>query len=177
MSRLYTHHRGVVPASALEAARRRLGLELRRVGVTPNEINEWAANSWWPSLRGEPVFNAVRQHVESTLVGDMTGLVWAETQIVIRLPDEDDAPVGTPHVDTLPPWAEGLKYKAIYGVELTQTTSGRTVLFPRGVLGPVEPRIRPGDVLEMKPDLWHRGSPNLGGDIRMALFFRLLEPR
>lgn len=32
-----------------------------------------------------------------------------------------------------------------------------------------------GDVLEMEPSLLHSGSPNYGGDIRIALIYRLLE--
>lgn len=177
----YAVHRGAVPVRTCEAARRRLLLELRRCGLSTDDLAEWGRGSWWPSLRQEPIFDSVRYGLEKT-VGHLRGGVWAETQILLRLPDEDGTPLGLPHVDDLPPWADGLRYRTIYGVELTNTPSGGggTVLYPEQDPlvrrdGTVWPVLATGDALEMSPDLLHSGSPNRSADIRIALFFRLLE--
>ncbi len=175
---MYDIWRGEVQAPLCMAARRRLLLELRRCGVRPDEIKEWSTNSWWPSLRDEPEFNAVRDAL-CLISGENETTKWAETQILIRLPDEDDTPLGPPHVDDLPPWADGMRYSSIFGVELTDTPrdGGGTVLYPPGKnASPVRPLLGVGDVLEMSPLLLHSGSPNLSPSIRMVLFFRLLEP-
>lgn len=105
-------------------------------------------------------------------------LAWAEPQILIRLPDEDDVTLGPPHTDTLKnsPWVGEWRYRRIYGVECTdaQPSGGSTVLYPSEDAG-ITPLLQTGDVLEMSPDLLHSGSPNHSADIRIALFFRLLE--
>lgn len=172
---LWCVHREVVPPEVCSAARRRLGLELRRCGLSVSDIADWSSGSWWPSLRGEQVFEDVRWFVDG--IADLRGeTMWAETQILVRLPDEDDTPLGGVHTDTLPPWADGWRYRAIYGVELTCTpeNGGGTVLRPdNDVVIPAVLDV--GDVLQMHPNLPHSGSPNLSGDIRIALFYRLLE--
>lgn len=165
----------MVPKNATTAARRRLLLELRRCGVTADDVAQWSRTGWWPSLRDEPEVLAVRKHLEPfTAPGD----VWTEAQILIRLPDEDDTVLGPPHVDEQPPWAEehGLRYKRILSIELTDTAQdgGGTVIHGPDRLEPVHQNE--GDVLSLRPDVPHSGSPNRSGDARMALFFRLLEP-
>lgn len=136
---------------------------------------DWSRSGWWPSIRDEPAFEAVREHLELFAA---PGDVWAETQILICLPDEDDTELGPPHVDVLPPLApeRSLGYKRILSVELTDTPEhgGGTVI--HGPKGLVPVRQRQGDVLSLRPDVLHSGSPNFSGDVRMALFFRLLEP-
>lgn len=171
---MWTIHGAAVPEEVCERARRRLGLEIRRCGLSVQDIQEWSHGTWWPSLREDPAFEDVRWFVEG-LANTRGTVCWAETQILVRLPDEDDTERGPGHLDELPPWADGWRYRAIFGVELTQghIRGGGTVLLPEN--GPVLPILNPGDVLEMEPDLLHSGSPNLTGDIRMALFFRLLE--
>lgn len=168
-------HRAVVPAEVTRAARRRLLLELRRCGVSATDVAEWSHTGWWPSLRHEPEILAVREPLRRF---ERSGDVWGEPQILIRLPDEDDTLLGPPHVDTLPPWAEaeGLRYKRILSVELTNTApdGGGTMIHAPQDLIPV--RQREGDVLSLHPDVPHSGSPNFSGDARMALFFRLMEP-
>lgn len=168
------HRRAVAPA-VTAAARRRLLLELRRCGASAEDVAEWSRTGWWPSLREAPEILAVRDQL---LPFKRPEDVWAETQILIRLPDEEDTVLGAPHVDTPPPWAEehGLRYKRILSVELTDTPDdgGGTVIHEPDRLVPV--RQREGDVLSLRPDVPHSGSPNFSGDMRMALFFRLLEP-
>lgn len=158
----------------VEAARRRLLLELRRGGITPEQVNEWTSSTWWPLLRFEPEILAIRKSLAWQARG--TDL-WAWPQILVRLPDEDDTPLGPPHLDTLPEWADPaeLRYRAIYGVELTDTplNGGHTIVYPW--TEPVVVRQAAGEVLKMSPHLLHSGSPNLSSDIRIALFFRLLE--
>lgn len=176
----YQIHRGLVPAELCLAVRRRLLLELRRCGVKPDEILEWASGSWWPSLRFEPEILDVCGEVERLLGRtDLPyDLAWAEPQILIRLPDEDDVALGPPHTDTLDgsPWLGEWRYRRIFGVECTDTPAlgGSTVLYPVGAHA-LPARLRTGDVLEMHPELLHSGSPNHSADIRIALFFRLLE--
>lgn len=175
---MYEIYRGAVPEDICLAARRRLLLELRRCGVSTEDMADWAGNTWWPSLRKEPEFDEIRDYLERRIFFK-EGFEWADTQILVRLPDEDDTPLGGPHLDDLPPWADGLKYRGIYGVELTNTpeNGGGTVLYPHGEDSvPVKPVLRMGDALKMNPDLLHSGSPNLSASIRMVLFFRLLEP-
>lgn len=165
-------HRELVPQRVVEQARRRLLLELRRCGVTSSDIVEWSSSTWWPSLRAEPEFELVRSFVETRLpVGPGR---WAETQILIRLPDEDDVELGAPHLDVLPPWAGELRYTGIYSVELATSSSGHTVVYPEPGMR-VKPPLRAGDVLFMEPGELHSGSPNHGADIRMALIFRRLR--
>jgi hypothetical protein len=160
-------HYGLVPRVVCENARRRIFLEIRRRGVTAEEIREWASNSWFPDLRWEPEFEVIREYLPPAEL-------WGETQILVRLPDEDGTLVGSPHVDDLPPWADGMKYAAIFGVALTSTRldGGGTILVPGERL---EYPMEPGDTLEMSPDLPHMGSPNMSGDIRIALFYRALR--
>lgn len=157
-------------------ARRRLLLEIRRVGVSAEDIAHWSMVGWWPTLRDEVCFLRMRRTLEAKL--GLPDPQWAETQIVVRLPDEDEVAMGPPHVDTLPGWAvrKNLGYDRIYSVELTDTSprGGSIVLHPPHV-EPFEVRLRAGEVLSMPPDMPHSGSPNLSADIRMAAIFRLLK--
>lgn len=165
--------RNEVPRHLVDAVRRRLFLELRRCGVTAEDVAEWSRGSWWPSLRSDPTILAVQDDLSRRHVGE--GDVWAEPQILIRLPDEDGTALGGSHVDTLPPWADELRYKWIFGVECTDTPrrGGQTLVYPDAG-PPAYVTLRAGDALRMDPTLQHSGSPNLSPDPRIALFFRLL---
>ena len=170
-------HHGAVPAGLCEDARRRLWLEVRRCGLAVADMRTWARTTWWPSLRDEPVLDDVRSHVEA--LADTSGSwTWAETQILVRLPDEAHTTAGGPHVDELPPWAPtGARYRAIYGVELTDSPGvhgGGTHLELNGRCV-FRPRLFTGDVLQMDADLPHSGSPNRSADVRMALFYRQID--
>lgn len=170
----YHVHTGLIPDTVIEEALRRVWLELRLRGATAEQIAEWASNSWFPHLRGEPEFNDVRWHLRVFMEpGDQ----WAETQILVRLPDVEGTPLGEPHIDTLPPWADGQEYRAIYGVELSHTEphGGHTILYPSPHSHGLHVRQNQGDVLEMTPGMLHSGSPNAGAEPRVALFFRLLK--
>lgn len=176
----YQIHRALIPFELCLAVRRRLLLELRRCGVKPEEILEWASGSWWPSLRFEPEILDVCRELERALVTVDDSMAWAEPQILIRLPDEDDVRLGEPHTDTLDgsPWLGEWRYRRIYGVECTDTPphGGRTHIYPNGLDGSsFQPTLATGDVMEMHPWVLHSGSPNHSADIRIALFFRLLE--
>lgn len=160
-------------------ARRRLLLELRRMGVTTEQITEFSGGGgWWPSMRNEPVFERIKLQVEFQLVPHHTDAMWADTQILIRLPDEVDVPLGPGHTDILPSWAspDQWRYRSIFIVELADQAGkggGGTVVFDRDQV--VEPVLLAGDVLELSPDQEHGGSPNMRDRVRMALGFRLLE--
>lgn len=179
-----TLHRNLVPVELVTDLRRRLLLEIRRVGLSVYDMATWERHGWWPSLRGEPEVVAIMQFLESCGFIRLGSEVWAEPQILLRFPDEDAEELGRPHLDDPPEWAviSGLVYKAIYGVELTPLRAmgdGNTVVWDgvgeterQRFVGPMSP----GDVCEMRPDVWHSGSPNYGAAIRMALFLRVLGP-
>lgn len=169
----YEVYRGYVPRVVCKTAARRLWLELRRHGVSAEQVAEWSASTWWPHLRWEPEVLALQGFLDGWRQWTDE---WADPQILVRLPDEDSEAeaVYTSHVDTLPDWAveKGLKYAGIFGVELTSSA-------PRGggiVVDGMRQQLRAGDVLRMNPDVPHSGSPNLSGNVRMAVYFRLLTP-
>lgn len=166
---LYGVHKRMVPDFVCSMALRRILLEVRRRGVSAEQIQEWASNSWFPHLRWEMEFEYVKTFLPKSEK-------WADTQILVRLPDEEDTPLGSPHIDTLPPWAEGYKYRRIYGVELTNSPSGNTIVYPLiSHFGGIRMTLERGDVLDMDPRLKHSGSPNISDSIRVALFYRALE--
>jgi hypothetical protein len=168
-------HRQHVPYHLIHDVRKRLLLEIRRVGLAAHDIAQWSSSTWFPTLRDEPCVRRIQTevgHLARTLSGD----VWAEPQIVVRLPDEPDTPQGEPHVDTEPPWATSLRYYRIFGVELTngERNGGNLVVYPEGGIDQ-EVVMGSGDVVQMTPDVLHAGSPNHSASIRMALYFRLME--
>lgn len=170
----WTVHRGVVPLPLLRTARRLLWQELR-YGVSAEEIAAWSTSTWWPHLRSHPALDAIGD--VRTLPGfdDSGRWTWCETQILVRLPNSWTSTVGPPHLDEVPPWAPPhATYRRIYGVELGDVASGGTAVhYPRGAI--TYPRLTRGDVLDMGPAVQHSGSPNLGDEPRMALFYRQLN--
>lgn len=166
-----------VPRSVAFEARRRLLLEIRRVGLAKSDIDEWSTGCWWPSIRTDPAIERVKYYLKQTF--GLMQAAFADTQILLRFPDEDDEVLGQPHQDVEPQWVTdlGMRFSAVYGVELNDSNSGVTVVYPNGPDGHQQPVfLQAGDCLAFHPKTYHSGSPNLGHDIRMALFFRTLEP-
>lgn len=170
--------RHAVDPRAVTDARRLLNLHIRREGLTAEQIRYCQATTFFPNLRNTSVI----WNLLPPLVCAEPGEEWAEPQILIRFPDEEkvaDYPV-IPHMDTEPPWANGRKYKAIVGVNLTDTgeRDGALHVWPGSHAGerskPIPVPMNAGDAVVFDPKLLHAGSPNLGPDVRMAVYFRLL---
>lgn len=163
------HHR-LIPEELCEDVVREVWAALRTYGASAETIADFDRNGWWPHLRYGTAVLAVRD-VLSEQVG--TDTIWADPQIVVRLPDALGTERGDLHVDSEPAWAlaEGLAYQQIYGVELTRWEKGKAGTFLHGR----ERNLDIGDVIAFDPDEEHSGSPNRTCDVRMALFFRSLK--
>lgn len=176
----YAVLRGVVPLERVQAALRRLNVAIRREGLTPEQIEEWHLGTFFPHLRYEPEIWGVLPEPAAELLGWQEGDDWAQPQILMRFPDEpQDWPL-EPHVDTLPPWAEGRRYRGVVGVALTTAgiEDGVPWVWPGSHRGqerpPVPVPLVAGDALVMHPQLGHTGTLNVGHTVRTAVYFRLL---
>jgi hypothetical protein len=176
----YVVLRQAVPPGAVAAALRLLGLAIRREGLTAEQIAAWQQATFFPHLRWEPALWEVLPDTAAELLGWQQGDDWAEPQILLRFPDEEQPWPLEPHVDTVPPWARGQRYRGIVGVALTDAgpQDGVACVWPGSHLGqqrPVTPvPLRAGDALVMHPLLGHCGTLNLGSTTRTAVYFRLI---
>jgi hypothetical protein len=170
-----------VDAAAVEAALRLLHLAIRRHGLTVEEIATCQESTFFPHLRWEPEVWGVLPPSAAEALGWTEGDEWAEPQLLMRFPDEDQPWPLMPHVDQTPPWAGGRTYRGIVGVALTRAgeRDGTPHVWPGSHRGgrtgdPVPVPLEAGDALIMHPALEHSGSLNLGPTIRCAVYFRLL---
>lgn len=170
-----------VPRPAIDAALRLLHLAIRRHGLTADEIAQCQKSTFFPHLRWEREVWDVLPEPAAEILGWQEGDDWAEPQLLLRFPDEDEPWPLEPHVDEPPPWANGRVYRGICGVALTDGTDrdGSIVIWPgshRGGRGDetVTVPLAAGDALLMHPRLEHSGSLNLGPSLRAAVYFRLL---
>ena len=176
----YVVLRQAVPPAAVSTALRRLHLAIRREGLTPEQVEQWQYGTFFPHLRWEPEIWGALPEVAAELLGWQQGDDWAEPQIVLRFPDEEQAWLVAPHVDELPAWAVGRRYRGIAGVALTDVgpQDGPVCVWPGSQIGratqPVPVLLAAGDVLLMHPRLGHSGTLNCGGRVRIAVYFRLL---
>ncbi len=170
----------VVPERLVAAAVRRLNLAIRQHGLTPEQIDEWQRVGFFPHLRWEPQVWDVLPPFAAELLGWQEGDEWAEPQLLLRFPDEEQHWDLQPHVDQVPPWAAGRAYRGIVGVSLSDAgpRDGAIAVWPRShfgeTYGPVPMPLAAGDVLVMHPGLGHAGTLNLGPAVRMAIYFRLI---
>jgi Phytanoyl-CoA dioxygenase (PhyH) len=179
----YAVLRQAVPVDACRAALRLLTLAIRRHGLSAEEIAHCQSATFFPQLRWEPEVWAVLPSMAAEVLGWAEGDDWAEPQLLLRFPDEDQPWPLEPHVDSAPPWAEHRRYKGIVGVALTPAgpLDGTPHVWPGSHRGagdthPVPVPLNPGDAIVMHPALQHCGSLNLGASIRAAIYFRLLTP-
>lgn len=175
----YVILRDVVDEELVEAALRRLNLEILRCGITAEQISEWKFATFWPSLRWEPEILALRAPVEAVAPAEPDEL-WGDAQLVLRFPDEaSDWPL-TPHVDDLPEWADTRSYEMIFGVALTRARAidGCLTVWTgshRGEDGERElVELDAGDIVVLHPQVGHSSTLNRGGSIRYAVYYRLL---
>jgi hypothetical protein len=167
---------------AVTAALRLLTLAIRRHGLTAEEIVTCQATTFFPQLRWEPPVWDVLPATAAELLGWVPGDDWAEPQLLIRFPDEDEPSAPVPHVDALPDWAPGGAYRGIVGVALTTAgeRDGAPMVWPGSHRGgasstPVPVCLEAGDALVMHPGLRHCGALNLGAQLRAAVYFRLVR--
>ena len=170
-----------VDPAKVDAALRMIFLAFRRYGVSSEEIASWQTATFFPHLRWEPEVWGVLPPQAAEVMGWAEGDEWAEPQLLVRLPDEDEPWPLAPHVDQPPPWAGGRTYKGIVGVALTAAGArdGTPHVWPGSHRGerrgdPVPVPLEAGDAIVMHPALEHSGSLNLGPTIRCAIYFRLL---
>lgn len=169
-----------VPAPAVAAALRLLNLTIRREGLSAQQIAEWQHGTFFPHLRWEPEVWGVLPSVAAELMGWQEQDDWAEPQILLRFPDEAQPWPPQPHVDSVPPWSQGRRYRGIVGVALTSggTDDGVPYVWPCSHRGddasPAPVPLAAGDALFMHPRLGHSGTLNLGPTVRAAVYFRLL---
>jgi ectoine hydroxylase-related dioxygenase (phytanoyl-CoA dioxygenase family) len=176
----YVVLKDAVPDDLLQAALRRLNLEILRCGITAEQIDEWKYATFWPTLRFEPEILALREPLAKILEpGDDE--VWGDAQLLLRFPDEADEWPLTPHTDDLPEWADGREYQAIVGVALSRARAidGCLAVWPRSHRGETSDEtelveLDPGDIVVMHPQLRHSSTLNRGGSIRYAVYIRLL---
>lgn len=173
--------RQAVPPDRIAAAVRRLNLAIRHEGLTADQIADWQFGGFFPHLRWEPEVWGVLPPSAAELLGWQEGDEWAEPQLLLRFPDEEQDWPLTPHVDSLPPWAAERSYRGVVGVALTTAgaTDGAAFVWPRSHRGDESGGVTPvpltsGDALVMHPQLGHTGTLNLGAAVRMAIYFRLL---
>jgi ectoine hydroxylase-related dioxygenase (phytanoyl-CoA dioxygenase family) len=176
----YALVREAVSSDRIEAAIRRLNMAIRWEGLSADQVAEWSAGTFFPHLRWEPEVWAVLPIFAAEVFDQRDGDSWADPQLLMRFPDEDQPWPLEPHVDRVPEWADGRTYRGIVGVALTaaEPRDGAPYIWPashRGISSePVGLTLAPGDALFMHPQLGHSGGLNLGATIRTAIYFRLL---
>lgn len=177
----YVVLQAAVPPATVQAALRLLMLTVRREGLTREQVLAWQPGTFFPHLRWEPAVWDVLPDGAAELLGWQPGDDWAEPQLLVRLPDEDEPWPVVPHVDTPPDWAGPGSYLGIVGVALTDAgeQDGTVCVWPgshRGELSePVMVPLSAGDALVMHPLLQHAGTLNLGATLRTAVYFRLVH--
>lgn len=175
----YVVLRELVDAGLVEAALRRLNLEILRCGLSAEQIEQWKHSTFWPSLRWDDEIVALRGPVEAVVPAG-PGELWGDPQLLLRFPDEAREWPLRPHIDDLPDWAGTRSYEMIFGVALSRAHAADGCLTVwsgshgggEGARHLVE--LDPGDVVILHPHVGHSSTLNTGGNIRYAAYFRLL---
>ncbi len=171
---------GAVSTSSVETALRLLNLEIARSGITPAEVLDCQQSTFFPHLRWRTEIWDLLPPAAEALLRHAANDEWAESQLLLRFPDEATEWPLEPHVDEPPPWAAGRSYRGILGVALTRSRpeDGCLRVWPGSHLGgqsdPVSVPLEPGDAVVMHPLLGHTGGLNRGSSIRTAVYFRLI---
>jgi hypothetical protein len=175
----YVVCRQAVQPRLLDAALRRLNVEIARIGLSADEIRDGVRGTFFPHLRWDPEVLELQQRA-AELVSPEPGEQWADPQLLLRFPDEAESWPQVPHIDQVPPWAGGRPYAAVVGVAITRSLAedGCLTVWPGSHTGatsapePVE--LHPGDIVVMHPQLSHCAGLNRSAAVRYAAYFRLL---
>src|SRR4051794_18592513 len=166
--------RGQVPRSPVDAALRRIHLDVLCNGLPAETVGLWIRSMhWFPHLKWEPEITALADHLPGSVrAGEM-----CDPQILLQLPDVDEDVELVSHVDRAPDWAGGRSYACIAGVALSPSrpSNGGLVVWPVDGSDPVGVELDTGDVLLMSPELPHASGLNREGIIRYAAYFRFLQ--
>jgi ectoine hydroxylase-related dioxygenase (phytanoyl-CoA dioxygenase family) len=165
--------RRIIAAELIDAALRRLHVDLLERGASANELSEWLWSvHWFPHLRHEPEILAL---VDALPPEWRTGEL-CEPQILLQFPHVGPVPPITFHVDREPAWAGERRYRRIVGVPLSPWRRENGGLLVELDGEPVAVDLDPGDAVLMQPQLRHSGGINLTGAIRYGVYFRFLTP-
>jgi hypothetical protein len=172
---------GAVDEERVTACLRRLNLAIREHGLTAEEVLACQQTTFFPHLRWEPEIWGVLPDVAAELLGWQQGDDWATPQLLLRFPDRDEEWPLEPHVDE-PPDGDWVGYRGIVGVAVTAANAedGAARVWRGSHRGPVDVEPEPvplaaGDALVMHPRLAHAGALNHGPNVRVAVYFRLLQ--
>jgi hypothetical protein len=166
--------RNRVPREAVEAALRHIHLDLVRRGLEAETAGAWLWSAhWFPHLKWDPPI----ADVVSFLPEELRDGERCDPQILVQPPDDCEDISLTSHVDQVPDWAAGRRYKRIVGVALSpaHASNGGLWVWPFDVPDPTPLVLQVGDVVVMHPQLPHSSGLNREGAMRYALYFRFLE--
>jgi Phytanoyl-CoA dioxygenase (PhyH) len=166
--------RGLVPPSAVEESLRHIHLDLVRRGLDAETAGKWLWSAhWFPHLKWDPPIAGL----VSFLPDELRDGEQCDPQILVQPPDDCEDMELTSHVDQIPDWAGGRRYKRIVGVALSPShrSNGGLWVWPFDGTGPAPVELQPGDALVMHPELPHASGLNRQGAMRYAVYFRFLE--
>jgi Phytanoyl-CoA dioxygenase (PhyH) len=173
-ARGYAVLRDAVPQEAVDAALRRIHLDLVQRGLSAQTLGSWLWSAhWFPHLRWDPAVVGLAWHLPEELrEGRM-----CDPQIILQPPDEAVEAAITPHVDQEPEWADGKPYRTIVGIALSRANraNGGLLVWPFDADEPEAVELEAGDAVVMHPRLPHSSGLNRTGSIRYAVYFRFLE--
>ena len=169
----YAILRKVIPKESIDAAVRLIYKDLFDLGISSREIVWWRDDAcWFPHLRWHYEIHQLARYIPTEYRQGEA----CDPQILLAPPDEPKQYELTPHIDEPPKWATN-GYESIVGIPLTphNREQGGVQIWPFDD-EPFIPRLEPGDCIVLHSKLPHCGVPNLQGGVRMAVYFRFLEP-
>ena len=165
--------RGAVSREAVDAALRHIHLDIVKRGIPAETLGQWLWSAHWvPHLKwDEPIVALLEELPAELRDGEL-----CDPQILLHPPDDCDDVEPVPHVDEEPEWANGRRYTRLIGVALTtgRREHGGLLVWPLDGGAPEPVEVDPGDAVVMDPALPHTSGLNRTGNIRYAIYFRLL---
>lgn len=168
----YAVERSAIGPDLVDAALRRIHLELLEKGASAEVLSKWLwATHWFPGLCYHDDILALA----TALPPEWRTGTMCDPQILLQFPHTGPEPEITFHVDQEPEWAAGRRYLRIVGIALSPWTRANGALLVRQDDETVAVELDPGDAVMMTPDLQHSGGVNHTGSLRYAVYFRFLE--
>jgi hypothetical protein len=172
-ARGYEVLRGRVPQEALDRTLRLVHCDVKTNGLPQEWLSGWLWNAhWFPHLKWHDEVLQLLEHLPEDLrEGEL-----CDPQLLLQLPDTEEAIELVSHVDREPEWANGRPYARIVGVALTPNVerNGGLTVWPLDGGEPHPVELDAGDVIVMDPQLPHASGLNRTGGIRYAAYFRYL---